>query len=282
MDTNSGQPEPSSSRRTLRLEDMSPMEIKKRQEAAALVRKELASKGIPPDAGEIDHAKFTKGTTALAFVFKEGLMVAVDHSSTSSELLPQNVVALNSHMLATISGGSEYLLNDLQKKKPGLYRVDGEGAQLKRPFSTTGSGTGFAFGSLCALYRPDLTETEAVFVAKRALCLSSYQAPERRECVGGRDGWSTKVSDDDVVEVYTQFVAASPVLSKLPLRMVHKVLVWKKWVAYSLSCQVAEDDGKSKGFGLVQSDSEDSAVAAALNDDQMIECNQAFSSLQNK
>ncbi|CAI9112052.1 OLC1v1012423C1 [Oldenlandia corymbosa var. corymbosa] len=67
---------------------------------------------------EGDHPKYKKGTTALGFVFKDRVMLAVDHSvySSSKWLWPQNVVVLNSHTLATISGGSEYLLTDLQKK----------------------------------------------------------------------------------------------------------------------------------------------------------------------
>ncbi|CAI9113590.1 OLC1v1014219C1 [Oldenlandia corymbosa var. corymbosa] len=58
--------------------------------------------------------KFEKGTTCLGLVFEEGIMIAVDHPRTS--LCPLNVVQLNSHMLATISGGNEFLLKDLQMK----------------------------------------------------------------------------------------------------------------------------------------------------------------------
>ncbi|CAI9114113.1 OLC1v1014760C7 [Oldenlandia corymbosa var. corymbosa] len=56
--------------------------------------------------------KFEKGTTVLGLVFEEGIMVAADHSTTPA----RNVVQLNSHMLATISGGGEVLLKNLQKK----------------------------------------------------------------------------------------------------------------------------------------------------------------------
>ncbi|CAI9095369.1 OLC1v1031311C3 [Oldenlandia corymbosa var. corymbosa] len=58
---------------------------------------------------------FEKGTTTLAFIFNEGIMVAADHSRNLSNSAP-NVVELHSHMLATLSGGSESMLRELQQK----------------------------------------------------------------------------------------------------------------------------------------------------------------------
>ncbi|CAI9106687.1 OLC1v1005891C1 [Oldenlandia corymbosa var. corymbosa] len=61
--------------------------------------------------------EFEKGTTVVGLVYEEGIIVAADRSGKSLEF-PPNFVQLNSHMLATISGGSgsESLLKDLQKK----------------------------------------------------------------------------------------------------------------------------------------------------------------------
>ncbi|CAI9093264.1 OLC1v1028728C1 [Oldenlandia corymbosa var. corymbosa] len=54
-----------------------------------------------------------RGTTTIAFIFKEGVMIAADHSS---ELSVPNVICVNNRIVATVSGGSEYLLERLQRK----------------------------------------------------------------------------------------------------------------------------------------------------------------------
>ncbi|CAI9114411.1 OLC1v1015129C1 [Oldenlandia corymbosa var. corymbosa] len=70
------------------------------------------------EGGECEP-KFEKGTTVLGCVFQEGIMVAPDRSGKCEfvyQSFHRNLVQLNSHMLATISGGSEFLLKDLEKK----------------------------------------------------------------------------------------------------------------------------------------------------------------------
>ncbi|CAI9114414.1 OLC1v1015132C1 [Oldenlandia corymbosa var. corymbosa] len=61
------------------------------------------------DSFETYDPEFAKGTTALGFFFEEGIMVAADHCSKSSKTAP-NIVQLNSHMLASISGGRNFCL----------------------------------------------------------------------------------------------------------------------------------------------------------------------------
>ncbi|CAI9114317.1 OLC1v1015016C2 [Oldenlandia corymbosa var. corymbosa] len=97
-------------KRPLRREDVEPVT---REDVEPLTRDTIVLR--EDGSFDPDDPEFEKGTTAIAFVFKDGIMVAVDHSSKSLETEP-NIVQLNSHMLATISGGCEFLLKDLQEK----------------------------------------------------------------------------------------------------------------------------------------------------------------------
>ncbi|CAI9113354.1 OLC1v1013939C1 [Oldenlandia corymbosa var. corymbosa] len=60
--------------------------------------------------------KRSAGTTVSAFIFEGGVIVAADHHRILCHGSVPNIVGLNSHMLATISGGSEYLLQELHQK----------------------------------------------------------------------------------------------------------------------------------------------------------------------
>ncbi|CAI9107236.1 OLC1v1006551C2 [Oldenlandia corymbosa var. corymbosa] len=60
------------------------------------------------------YYEFENGTTAIGFILnKEGVMVAVDHSSIPSGSFPQNVIVFHSHLLTTFSGGSKDSLERL-------------------------------------------------------------------------------------------------------------------------------------------------------------------------
>ncbi|CAI9107234.1 OLC1v1006549C1 [Oldenlandia corymbosa var. corymbosa] len=71
----------------------------------------------PPDTVESCdgyYYEFENGTTAIGFILnKEGVMVAVDHSSIPSGSFPQNVIVFHSHLLTTFSGGSKDSLERL-------------------------------------------------------------------------------------------------------------------------------------------------------------------------
>ncbi|CAI9100802.1 OLC1v1037978C1 [Oldenlandia corymbosa var. corymbosa] len=70
-----------------------------------------------------------KGTTALGFIYKGGVMVAVDHSSFASEGLPEKVIELSTHLLVTVSGGikdCKTFLRDLQAQ----YRLYAKGRTI--------------------------------------------------------------------------------------------------------------------------------------------------------
>ncbi|CAI9107078.1 OLC1v1006360C1 [Oldenlandia corymbosa var. corymbosa] len=59
---------------------------------------------------EVPYTRRPKGTTTLAFICKEGVMVATDHSDASkdaSETFVENVIDLDSHVLVTVSGVGE-------------------------------------------------------------------------------------------------------------------------------------------------------------------------------
>ncbi|CAI9113419.1 OLC1v1014023C4 [Oldenlandia corymbosa var. corymbosa] len=90
---------------------------------------------LPEDADMHDYPKYEKGTSALGFIFSRegGVLVAVDHPSLSSgDYYPNNVLSLNSHLLAAFSGGSEdsrsYLLKQLPNQCHELELKEGRKA----------------------------------------------------------------------------------------------------------------------------------------------------------
>ncbi|CAI9093243.1 OLC1v1028701C1 [Oldenlandia corymbosa var. corymbosa] len=71
----------------------------------------------PPKFDRLDSIPGeSTGTMVLAFIFEGGVIVAAEHQRSLFKWSIPNVVGLNSHVVATISGGSEFLLKDLQKK----------------------------------------------------------------------------------------------------------------------------------------------------------------------
>ncbi|CAI9098038.1 OLC1v1034590C2 [Oldenlandia corymbosa var. corymbosa] len=75
----------------------------------------------PARTYEPELRTFEKGSTAIGHVYSElGVVIAVDHLRLSSDVFPENVLKLNSYLLAAISGGSDesrnFLLNDLPNK----------------------------------------------------------------------------------------------------------------------------------------------------------------------
>ncbi|CAI9107231.1 OLC1v1006546C1 [Oldenlandia corymbosa var. corymbosa] len=79
--------------------------------------------GIYPsrEIGMHDYPHYEKGTTTLGFIFNnEGLMVTLEHARLPSGSFPENLCILNSHLLASISGGNgnirTFYLSYLQTK----------------------------------------------------------------------------------------------------------------------------------------------------------------------
>jgi len=63
------------------------------------------------DKPEVKHiTQFAKGTTTLAFVFKEGIIVAVDARATMGSFISSNdvkkVIEINDYLLGTMAGGA--------------------------------------------------------------------------------------------------------------------------------------------------------------------------------
>ncbi|KAG1327592.1 Proteasome subunit beta type [Cocos nucifera] len=139
--------------------------------------------GFQKDA--IQMVKPAKGTTTLAFIFKEGVMVAADSRASM--------------------GG--YILG------PGLYYVDSEGGRLKGTRFSVGSGSPYAYGVLDNGYRYDMSIEEAAELARRAI----YHATFRDAASGGvasvyyvgPSGWK-KLSGDDVGELHFRYYPVAP------------------------------------------------------------------------
>ncbi|CAI9112614.1 OLC1v1013082C1 [Oldenlandia corymbosa var. corymbosa] len=166
-----------------------------------------------------EDPKFEKGTTVMAFAFNEGIMVAVDHSSKTSNSA-RNVVQLNSRMLATITGGREYLLEHVKQREHGLYQMNGRGEVVSEDIVATGSGSGAisiliaeyakrkGFGGVAtgrASLRSDkrkrgMSVTEAADLAKKTLCYAADSAPVYGDVVTvyylGNEGCKKLLEDD--------------------------------------------------------------------------------------
>ncbi|EJW03457.1 hypothetical protein EDEG_02222 [Edhazardia aedis USNM 41457] len=58
----------------------------------------------------ISTLNFEKGTTTLAFTFKDGMIIAVDSRATAGSYIAsqsiQKVIEINSHLLGTMAGGA--------------------------------------------------------------------------------------------------------------------------------------------------------------------------------
>lgn len=61
------------------------------------------------------------------------------------------------------------ILAGVDELGPHVYNLDGSGAISDEPFTSTGSGSPFAYGSLESLYEEDMDETQAKKVALLAL-----------------------------------------------------------------------------------------------------------------
>ncbi|CAI9111683.1 OLC1v1011968C1 [Oldenlandia corymbosa var. corymbosa] len=90
---------------------------------------------------------------------------------------------------------------------PVLYKVNGKGTLLKQPPDQPWVGTGSGSGARSIfLDSPihSMSKAEATELAKDALCLGAYFAPERSRRFSvfhiGRAGFSVEVDGDDVVE----------------------------------------------------------------------------------
>ncbi|XP_029770316.1 LOW QUALITY PROTEIN: uncharacterized protein LOC112125684, partial [Terrapene carolina triunguis] len=106
------------------------------------------------------------------------------------------------------------------KKGPGLYYVDDNGARLSGPMFSTGSGNTYAYGVMDSGYRPDLSVEEAYDLGRRAI---SY-ATHRDAYSGGvvnmyhmkEDGW-IRVGRTDVSDLLHQYTDAKQALAALCL-----------------------------------------------------------------
>ncbi|KAG0464167.1 hypothetical protein HPP92_020236 [Vanilla planifolia] len=192
----------------------------------------------------IQMVKPAKGTTTLAFIFKEASQTV------------KKVIEINPYMLGTMAGGAadcqfwhrnlgiKCRLHELANKRrisvtgaskllanilysyrgmglsvgtmiagwdetgPGLYYVDSEGGRLKGKRFSVGSGSPYAYGVLDSGYQYEMSIEEAAELARRAI----YHATFRDGASGGvasvyyvgPDGWK-KLSGDDVGELHYKY-----------------------------------------------------------------------------
>ncbi|MBA0631212.1 hypothetical protein Godav_003227 [Gossypium davidsonii] len=192
--------------------------------------------GFQKDA--IQMVKPAKGTTTLAFIFKEGVMVAADSRASMGGYICMSKCHFKLcrlHELAnkrriSVTGASKLLANILYSYRgmglsvgtmiagwdetgPGLYYVDNEGGRLKGMRFSVGSGSPYAYGVLDNGYRYDMSVEEAAELARRAI----YHATFRDGASGGvasvyhvgPNGWK-KLSGDDVGELHYRYYPVMP------------------------------------------------------------------------
>ncbi|KAK7848050.1 proteasome subunit beta type-5 [Quercus suber] len=168
----------------------------------------------------IQMVKPAKGTTTLAFIFKEGVMVAADSRASMGGYISsqsvKKIIEINPYMLGTMAGGAadcQFWHRNLGIKGPGLYYVDSEGGRLKGTRFSVGSGSPYAYGVLDNGYRYDMSIEEAAELARRSI----YHATFRDGASGGvasvyyvgPDGWK-KLSGDDVGELHYHYYPVMP------------------------------------------------------------------------
>nr|XP_017221831.1 PREDICTED: proteasome subunit beta type-5-like [Daucus carota subsp. sativus] len=168
----------------------------------------------------IQMVKPAKGTTTLAFIFKEGVIVAADSRASMGGYISsqsvKKIIEINPHMLGTMAGGAadcQFWHRNLGIKGPGLYYVDSEGGRLKGNRFSVGSGSPYAYGVLDSGYRYDMSIEEAAELARRSI----YHATFRDGASGGTasvyyvgpDGWK-KLSGDDVGELHYKYYPVGP------------------------------------------------------------------------
>ncbi|WOH13631.1 hypothetical protein DCAR_0833141 [Daucus carota subsp. sativus] len=158
--------------------------------------------------------------TTLAFIFKEGVIVAADSRASMGGYISsqsvKKIIEINPHMLGTMAGGAadcQFWHRNLGIKGPGLYYVDSEGGRLKGNRFSVGSGSPYAYGVLDSGYRYDMSIEEAAELARRSI----YHATFRDGASGGTasvyyvgpDGWK-KLSGDDVGELHYKYYPVGP------------------------------------------------------------------------
>ncbi|NP_001265983.1 proteasome subunit beta type-5-like [Cicer arietinum] len=179
----------------------------------------------------IQMVKPAKGTTTLAFIFKEGVMVAADCQFWHRNLgIKCRLHELANKRRISVTGASKLLANILYSYRgmglsvgtmiagwdetgPGLYYVDSEGGRLKGTRFSVGSGSPYAYGVLDSGYKYDMSIEEASELARRAI----YHATFRDGASGGvasvyyvgPTGWK-KLSGDDVGELHYHYNPVTP------------------------------------------------------------------------
>ncbi|KAH0933242.1 LOW QUALITY PROTEIN: hypothetical protein HID58_010359 [Brassica napus] len=158
-----------------------------------------------------DMVKPAKGTTTLAFIFKESVMVAADSRASMGGYISsqsvKKIIEINPYMLewleelqnmlanmlysyrrmglsvsTMIAGWDETVIsNSSLEQGPGLYYVDNEGRRLKGDRFSVGSGSPYAYGVLDSGYKFDMSVEEASELARRSI----YHATFRDGASGG-------------------------------------------------------------------------------------------------
>ncbi|XP_067410790.1 proteasome subunit beta type-8-like [Emydura macquarii macquarii] len=97
------------------------------------------------------------------------------------------------------------------KKGPGLYYVDDNGARLSGPMFSTGSGNTYAYGVMDSGYRPDLSVEEAYDLGRRAIAYATHRDAYSGGVVNmyhmKEDGW-IRVGRTDVSGLLHQYTDA--------------------------------------------------------------------------
>ncbi|CAH2038010.1 unnamed protein product, partial [Thlaspi arvense] len=168
----------------------------------------------------VQMVKPAKGTTTLAFIFKEGVMVAADSRASMGGYISsqsvKKIIEINPYMLGTMAGGAadcQFWHRNLGIKGPGLYYVDNEGGRLKGDRFSVGSGSPYAYGVLDSGYKFEMSVEEASELARRSI----YHATFRDGASGGvasvyhvgPNGWK-KLSGDDVGELHYHYYPVAP------------------------------------------------------------------------
>ncbi|CAF2124415.1 unnamed protein product [Brassica rapa] len=147
--------------------------------------------------------KPAKGTTTLAFIFKESVMVAADSRASMGGYICsigkeafvllllmfliewleelQNMLANMLYSYRRMGLSVSTMIAGWDETGPGLYYVDNEGRRLKGDRFSVGSGSPYAYGVLDSGYKFDMSVEEASELARRSI----YHATFRDGASGG-------------------------------------------------------------------------------------------------
>ncbi|MCI5867022.1 MAG: archaeal proteasome endopeptidase complex subunit beta [Methanosphaera sp.] len=140
-------------------------------------------------AGTVSHAQ-----TLMDVLQAE---IALYKLKNEKDMSMEAIAVLTSNILKSNAYGVQLILTGVDKKGPKLYGLDPSGSYIDDDYTSTGSGSPFAYGVLENKYRKDLTTDEGRLVA-----LEAISAAKQRDVYSG-NGFRLATITDEGMKTYT-------------------------------------------------------------------------------